>query len=119
MVTLIKDKHEFGPDQIVVNYHLYKDRKSLFIFDSKFNFMMSTAYAGFRLVKGVFYKLNGEKIVIVHNAGQMNLFRPINNFGYGPSFNQLKHIMYFLKRSMYYLLEIYKKLSLKKRRKIQ
>lgn len=78
--------------------------------------MMSTSYAGFRLKKGVFYKLNGEKIIIVHNAGQMNIFRPIYNFGYGPSYNQLKHVMYFLKRTMYFLLEMYKKFFLKRRK---
>lgn len=107
MEKLIRNKEEFGPDQIIVNYHLYKD--SVKFIDSKYNFMMSTAYAGFNLRKGVFYKLTGEKIAIVHNAGQMNIFRPIYNFGYGEGRNQIKHVMYFLKRSMYYLLEMYKK----------
>jgi len=107
MQSLIRDKEEFGPDQIVVNYHIYND---LFKFiDAKYNFMMSTAYAGFRIKKGMFYKLSGEKIVIVHNAGQMDIFRPIYNFGYGTNHNQIKHVMYFLKRSMYYFLEMYKK----------
>lgn len=117
MFQLIRDKEEFGPDQIVVNYHLYKNKDSLTIFDPKYNFMMSTSYAGFRLKAGVFYKLNGEKIIIVHNAGQMNLFRPIDNFGYGQSYNQIKHVMYLLKRTMYYLLEMYKKFSLTRRRR--
>jgi len=107
MFRLIRDKEEFGPDQIIVNYHLYRD--SVKFIDSKYNFMMSTSYAGFRLRKGVFYKLSGEKIVIVHNAGQMDIFRPIKNFGYGESYNQIKHIMYFLKRTMYFILETYKK----------
>ena len=116
MQSLIRDKNEFGPDQIIVNYYLYKNKESLTIIDSKYNFMMSTAYAGFRIKKGEFFKLSGEKIAIVHNAGQMNIFRPIHNFGYGPSYNQLKHVMYFLKRSMYFLLEMYKKYILKRRR---
>jgi len=107
MELLIRDKEEFGPDQIIVNYHLYRD--SVKFIDSKYNFMMSTSYAGFRLKKGVFYKMNGEKIIIVHNAGQMNIFRPIYNFGYGESFNQIKHVMYFFKRTMYLILETYKK----------
>lgn len=107
MEKLIRDKKEFGPDQIVVNYHIYND--SFKFIDAKYNFMMSTAYAGFRIKKGAFYKLNGEKIVIVHNAGQMDIFRPIYNFGYGEGHNQIKHVMYFLKRSTYYLLEMYKK----------
>lgn len=107
MQSLIRDKEEFGPDQIVVNYHIYND--SFKFIDAKYNFMMSTAYAGFRIKKGMFYKLSGEKIVIVHNAGQMDVFRPIYNFGYGTNYNQIKHVMYFLKRSMYYFLEMYKK----------
>lgn len=107
MEQLIRNKEEFGPDQIIVNYYLYKD--SIELIDSKYNFMMSTAYAGFIIRKGIFYKLNGEKIVIVHNAGQMDIFRPIYNFGYGESYNQLKHVMYFLKRSVYFFLESYKK----------
>ncbi len=115
MKLLIRNKEEFGPDQIIVNYHLYKENPKFL--DSKYNFMMSTAYAGFRLRKGVFYKLNGEKIAIVHNAGQMNIFRPIYNFGYGEQYNQLKPVMYFLKRTMYYLLESYKRYSLKRRKR--
>lgn len=114
MERLIRDKEEFGPDQIIVNYHLYKD--SVKFIDSKYNFMMSTAYAGFKLKEGVFYKLNGEKIVIVHNAGQVDFFRPIYNFGYGKSYNQVKHVVYFLKRSTYYILEMYKRLFAKRRR---
>ncbi|MCX6732498.1 MAG: hypothetical protein NTV98_03070 [Candidatus Roizmanbacteria bacterium] len=107
MEKLIRNKEEFGPDQIIVNYHLYKD--SVKFIDSKYNFMMSTVYLGFNLRKGTFYKLNGEKIIIVHNAGQMDIFRPIYNFGYGEGKNQIKHVMYFLKRTMYLLLEVYKK----------
>lgn len=114
MEHLIRDKEEFGPDQIIVNYHLYND--SVKFIDSKYNFMMSTAYAGFKLKDGVFYKLSGEKIVIVHNAGQMDFFRPIYNFGYGKSFNQVKHVIYFLKRCTYYVLETYKRLFSKRRR---
>ena len=114
MERLIRDKKEFGPDQIIVNYHLYKD--TVKFIDSKYNFMMSTAYAGFRIRTGVFYKLNGEKVVIVHNAGQMDFFRPIYNFGYGKSYNQVKHVIYFLKRCTYYILETYKIITLKRRR---
>ena len=114
MERLIRDKEEFGPDQIIVNYHLYKD--SVKFIDSKYNFMMNTIYAEFRIRGGFFYKLNGEKIVIVHNAGQTNIFRPIYNFGYGESYNQIKYVIYFLKRTMYYFLGLYKRISLKKSR---
>lgn len=114
MERLIRDKEEFGPDQIIVNYHLYKD--SVKFIDSKYNFMMNTIYAEFRIRRGFFYKLNGEKIVIVHNAGQTNIFRPIYNFGYGESYNQIKYVIYFLKRTMYYFLGLYKRISLKRSR---
>lgn len=114
MERLIRDKEEFGPDQIIVNYHLYKD--SVKFIDSKYNFMMNTIYAEFRIRGGFFYKLNGEKIVIVHNAGQTNIFRPIYNFGYGESYNQIKYVIYFLKRTMYYFLGLYKRISLKRNR---
>lgn len=107
MEKLIRDKEEFGPDQIVFNYHLRKNGVKLI--DPKYNYMMNTMYAGFRIRKGVFFKLNGEKIVIVHNCGQLNIFRPIHNFGYGEQYNQINHIVYSLKRVTYYFLGLYQR----------
>jgi len=107
MEKLIKDKDAFGPDQIILNYYLYQ--KGFIFLDSKYNFMMSTEEKGFIVKKGIFYKHNGEKIVIVHNAGQMDFFRPINNFGYGKEFNQIKHVIYNVKKTQYQILGWYKK----------
>ena len=59
--------------------------------------------------KGIFYKHNREKITIVHNAGQMDFFRPINNFGYGKEFNQIKYVIYNVKKTQYQILGWYKK----------
>ena len=107
MEKLIKDKNAFGPDQIILNYYLYQ--KGFVFLDSKYNFMMSTEEKGFVVKKGIFYKPNGEKIVIVHNAGQMDFFRPIENFGYGEKYNQIKHLVYHAKKAQYQILGFYKK----------
>jgi len=107
MEKLIKDKDAFGPDQIILNYYLYQ--KGFIFLDSKYNFMMSTEEKGFIVKKGIFYKHNREKITIVHNAGQMDFFRPINNFGYGKEFNQIKYVIYNVKKTQYQILGWYKK----------
>ena len=108
MRKLIKDKSAFGPDQIILNYYLYQN-KFKFI-DNKYNFMMSTEEKGFLVKKGVFYKPSGEKIAIVHNAGMVDFFRPIDNFGFGEEFNQTKHLVYHAKKTQYKLLGLYKKI---------
>ncbi|VVA44309.1 conserved hypothetical protein [Candidatus Roizmanbacteria bacterium] len=107
MKRLIKNKSAFGPDQIVLNYYVYQNKFKLL--DEKYNFMMSTAKEGFYIKKGVFYKKNREKIVIVHNAGAMDFFRPVEDFGYGKKYNKLKHFIYHAKRTQYEILGWYKK----------
>ncbi len=108
MKKLIKDKESFGPDQIILNYFLYQT--GFKFINNKYNFMMSTEEKGFIVKDGVFYKKSGEKIAIVHNAGQIDLTRPIKNFGYGKEFNQIKHLVYNLKKTQYKLLGAYKKI---------
>jgi hypothetical protein len=108
MEMMIQNKNSFGPDQIIVNYFLYKN---VFKFlDEKYNFMMSTTKKGFAVKKGVFYKTDGTKVAIVHNAGQTDFFRPIENFGYGSKYNKIKHIIYHAKRTQYKILEVYKQI---------
>ncbi|MEK7177471.1 MAG: hypothetical protein AAB705_01440 [Patescibacteria group bacterium] len=107
MKKLIRNKDAFGPDQIILNYYLYQ--KGFVFLDSKYNFMMSTEENGFVVKKGTFHKPDGEKIVIVHNAGQMDFFRPINNFGYGKEYNQINHLIYNVKKTQYQILGWYKK----------
>lgn len=109
MKKMIKNKDSFGPDQIIVNYYLYKNGCYKFI-DSKYNFLMSTEKKGFTVKKGIFYKKNGEKVAIVHNAGQMDFFRPIDDFGYGRSKNKLKHLIYHAKRTTYEIFKTYKQI---------
>lgn len=107
MEKLIKNKESFGPDQIILNYFLYQN--GFKFIDNKYNFMMSTEEKGFIVEEGIFYKPTGEKIVIVHNAGQMDFFRPIKNFGFGKEFNQIKHVIYNVKKTQYQILGWYKK----------
>ncbi|MBI5127493.1 hypothetical protein HZA76_03510 [Candidatus Roizmanbacteria bacterium] len=108
MKKMIKDKNAWGPDQIILNYFLYQT--GFKFIDNKYNFMMSTEEKGFIVKNGIFYKSNGKKIAIVHNAGQIDLTRPIKNFGYGKEFNQIKHLVYNLKKTQYKLLGAYKKI---------
>ncbi|MFH0954566.1 MAG: glycosyl transferase family 8 [Candidatus Micrarchaeota archaeon] len=90
---LVIDKSKFGPDQVAVNYILYRDGfKEL---DKKFNFVFTTCALPFSIKDGEFLLPNGEKIPIVHNAGGSNTFRPIENFGYGKDFNRLKWFTYW------------------------
>lgn len=109
---MIRNKDDFGPDQIIVNYFLFKN--GVKFIDSKYNFTMNTAYAGFKIINGIFYKSGGEKIAIVHNCGQSDIFRPITNFGYGKNCNQKKPVIYFLKQMMYFCFELYNKIKITK-----
>lgn len=106
MSKLIKNKRAFGPDQIVLNYFLYKSEYKFM--DRKYNFMVSTE--DFKVVDGIFYTKNGNKVSIVHNAGQVDFFRAIDNFGYGKKNNKLKHVIYHAKRAQYNILGAYKKI---------
>lgn len=108
MNRLIKNKKVFGPDQIIVNYVLYKSE--IKFLDKKYNFMIKTVPEGFILKDSVFYTKNLEKIAIIHNAGAINFLRPINNFGYGKEFNQFKFWAYHLQRTHYKILGLYKKI---------
>ena len=108
MRKTVKNKSSFGPDQVVLNYYLYKN--GFKVIDDKYNFMIVFAKDGFYVKKGIFYKESGEKVVIVHNAGQMDFFRPIESFGYGPNYNKLKPHIYNIKRSYYKVLSDYKKI---------
>jgi len=98
---LVREKHKYGPDQIIVNYVLYQS--SLVLLNKKFNFIMGTEREGFAIKDGIFYRKNGEKIVIAHNAGHDAFLRPIHNFGYGEGHNQLKHFVYYSRRIIFIL----------------
>ena len=87
--SLIKS-HFFGPDQIAINYIVYRNKfKEL---PHKYNFMTTITNHPFYVKKGVFYFEDGEKIPIVHNAGWKPCFRPIKGFGFGPNRNKFNKI---------------------------
>ncbi|OGK26530.1 hypothetical protein A2954_01015 [Candidatus Roizmanbacteria bacterium RIFCSPLOWO2_01_FULL_37_12] len=96
---LVKDKNKYGPDQIAINYSIYRE-KYVFL-DKKYNFLINTGRVGFKLKRGVFYKKNGEKIAVVHNGGRSEEMRLIDNFGYGKKYNKTKEFLFNLKKFLY------------------
>lgn len=95
----IKDKSRFGPDQVVLNGYLYD--KGFYRLDSIYNYVIATAKEGIEIKKGLFYTGTGRLIAVVHNAGNVGTFRPIDHFGYGPSYNILKGDVYRTLKTFY------------------
>ncbi len=99
MDNRIINKNAFGPDQIVLNYFLYKE--GFIELDRTYNFIPNTADEEFNIVEGIFYRKNNDKIAVVHNAGGKAIFRPIKNFGYGKEYNNLSYITYHFLRTLF------------------
>jgi hypothetical protein len=104
MNKLIKNKKIYGPDQIVLNYFLYK--RGFLPLNQSFNYVINNN-KGFKIKKGVFFDENDKIIPVVHNAGGYGLFRSIKNFGYGPDYNQFSKITYVILR-IFTKLKLYK-----------
>ncbi len=104
VMEMVKNKSKFGPDQIVVNYIMYKN--GFVELDTKYNFIPATNNEEFYIKDGVFYDKNGEKIPVIHNAGNIRFFRAIENFGYGKGYNILKHDILNTLRALYTSLSI-------------
>lgn len=86
---MVLNKHDFGPDQLVVNKVLHE--ANFVPLPRGCNFVLATAQEGFIVDNGIFYSVASlGKIPVVHNAGNWKFFRPIDNFGYGPGMNRLK-----------------------------
>ncbi len=93
--SMIDDNPEFGLDQLAVNYIMHRDGfKEL---DEKYNFIITTSKNDFFIKNGVFYLKNGEKIPIIHNAGNKKILRPIKDFGYGADHNEVKPVHFILR----------------------
>lgn len=92
VTSLIKDKTKFGPDQVVVNYVLHA--ANFVPLDRGYNFVINTAKEEFAITDGTFTFRGGEIIPIVHNAGNVKLLRPVENFGYGSGRNDLRKDYY-------------------------
>jgi len=86
--SILIDKTKFGPEQVALNYILYRDGNFKEI-EEKYNYVISTAANAFKINDGKFYS-NGEIIHIVHNTGWKSFLRPVKNFGYGKDFNKVK-----------------------------
>lgn len=107
IVDKTKDKSKFGPDQILINYVLHK--YGFVQLPTKYNFIPATSLEKFSIINGVFYDQNQNKIPVVHNAGNLNFFRAIENFGYGESYNVLKEDILKTLRTLYSSLQIVNK----------
>ncbi len=101
MMKYIINKKIFGPDQIILNYVLYKN--GFVNLGRNFNYVLTTVKDKFKIKNGVFFMKNGDVISVVHNAGGNRIFRPIKNFGYGPEYNNFNHLTYYLLRIFYRL----------------
>lgn len=88
IIDKTKDKSKFGPDQILVNYVLHKE--GFISLPTKYNFIPVTCLEEFYIKEGIFYDKNHQKIPVVHNAGNFEYFRSIENFGYNANHNILK-----------------------------
>ena len=92
----ITDKSIFGPDQVVINYFLYKHGfKEL---DDKYNFIFYTVQNPFTIENGVFLDKNEDVIPIVHNAGRYSFLRAVQNFGFGPERNTIDPVKFSMVR---------------------
>ncbi|MFN3603500.1 MAG: glycosyl transferase family 8 [Leptonema sp. (in: bacteria)] len=107
LIEKTKDKYKFGPDQILINYVLHK--YGFIELPTKYNFIPVTSLDPFILKDGFFYDQNQNKIPVVHNAGNLNFFRAIENFGYGNGYNILKEDILKALRTLYNSLHLVNK----------
>lgn len=98
-LAMVIDKDHFGPDQLVVNYWLH--RHGFQELERRYNFVVATSSEPVRIVDGVFLAPDGQRIAVVHNAGNFRFLRPVDRFGYGPDRNLLKREVYTALRSFY------------------
>jgi hypothetical protein len=89
VISLVKEP-VFGPDTLAVNYVFHKN--GFHPISDTYNFILTTSNRHFFVKKGEFYFSNGKKIGIVHNAGRIEAFRIISNFGFGKSYNNVSSV---------------------------
>lgn len=102
----VKETFVYGPDQIVMNYVFYQHKYVLL--ERTNNFLLGTSSETFSIRNGVFYDSKNNHIHVVHNAGHKNMLRPIINFGYGKSYNQINLFGMYVKKIFYSLLKFIK-----------
>lgn len=105
MLKIIKKSGNVGPDQVVLNYVLYKE--GFFEIETTYNYVLTQYTNKFKIKEGVFYDNNGDVISVVHNAGHFKFLRVINNFGYGKrNNNKINIFAYMLLKIFYNFLDI-------------
>ncbi|PKP60944.1 MAG: glycosyl transferase family 8 [Candidatus Altiarchaeales archaeon HGW-Altiarchaeales-1] len=105
MFKIIKKPEIFGPDQIVLNYVLYKE--GFVEIETKYNYILTQYTNKFKIKEGIFYNNDGEVISVVHNAGHFKFFRTIDNLGYGKGHNKLNIFSYVPLKIFYDFLDWY------------
>lgn len=98
-LDMILDKGHFGPDQLVLNLLLHE--RGFEALERRWNFVVATAAEPIQVVDGVILDQAGQRIPVVHNAGNFRFLRPIEDFGYGPGHNLLKKEIYMALRGFY------------------
>jgi len=93
---LIIDKSKYGPDQLILNYLLYKEGFARL--PRTYNYFLYAVDDVFEIKDGKFYDGTNNLVYIVHNSGTNSFMRAIKNFGYGIGFNKVKYIRYYLVR---------------------
>lgn len=95
MISWINNKDIYGPDQVILNYTLYKE--GFIPLNTNLNYVVENN-SGFKIRKGVFFDKNNETIFVVHNSGSYDILRAVKNFGYGPDYNKMSWTTYILFR---------------------
>ncbi len=94
MDKLILNKEIYGPDQIILNYILYK--KGFIKLNRTYNYTLFDSKIKFKIKEGLFYDEYNNKIIVVHNSGKASIFRLIKNFGYGKDNNKIKKVSFIV-----------------------
>lgn len=94
---IIENKDIFGPDQVAINYFIHNNNfKKL---KECYNFLITTAKEEMIIKDGKFFSKDKILIPIVHNAGGAEVFRPIEDFGFGEDCNKIKPIPFSIIRT--------------------
>ncbi|HCI29600.1 MAG TPA: hypothetical protein DE117_05430 [Fervidobacterium sp.] len=104
---LLKDVNVWGAETILINYFAYKN--GFYELHQKYNFIPTTSTLKYVIKDGKFYLSNGEIIPVVHNAGGKEMWRPIENFGYGHDHNIPRPMVIFFLRTFYKSLSLLRK----------
>jgi hypothetical protein len=98
-LQMIVDKGHFGPDQLVVNTLLHE--QGFVALDRRYNFVVATSAEPVQIRDGQILDQKGQRIAVVHNAGNFRFLRPIEQFGYGSGCNILRKEIYTALRGFY------------------